>query len=95
MENLFFIKIEILVFILSFLYILYYSGAKILPIYLKLKLVINPEKIENTKSALNRVNLNTNNRETISKKAVETKLSQENKEKVLDIIKRVKINSTK
>ncbi|MDD2871468.1 MAG: hypothetical protein PHS49_05750 [Candidatus Gracilibacteria bacterium] len=95
MENLLFIKFEIIILILSFFYILYFSSAKIFQIYFKVKRVINPEKIENKKSALNKVSLNLNDREIEPKKSEETKLTHENKEKVTDIIKRVKINVTK
>jgi len=95
MENLIFIKIEIIILILSFLYILYYSWSKLFLIYFRLKNVIKPGKIENTKSALNKVNLDTNIRDKVSKRVEELKLSKENKEKVLEIIKKAKNNSSK
>ncbi len=95
MENLIFIKIEIYILILSFLYILYYSSAKIFAVYFRIRKIIKPEKIENTKSALNKVSLNTVNRELVHKKTDDLKISHENKEKVLDIVRRVKINSNK
>lgn len=93
MENSLFIKVEILILILSFFYILYYLWAKFFVIYFKVKKVIKPEKIENRKSALNKVNLNINKNR--SKKHSESKISEINKVKVLDIIKRAKINSSK
>lgn len=95
MGNLFFIKLEIYIFILSLLYLLYYSSTKFYVIYFKLKKIIKPEKIENKKSALNRVSLNTNTRESVVKKNEDVKISQENKDKLVDIVKRVKINSSK
>lgn len=95
MGNLFFIKLEIYIFILSFLYLLYYSSTKFYVLYFKLKKIIRPEKIENTKSALNKVSLNIDSRESIVNKSDDTKLSQENKDKLTDIVKRVKINTSK
>lgn len=94
MGNIFFIKIEIYTLIFTFLYILYYSSSKIISIFLKIKKILNPEKIENIKSALNKVVLNSDSREE-TQKIEKVKLSNENKEKVLDIIKRVKSNSLK
>lgn len=95
MGNLFFIKLEIYTFLLSFWYLLYYSSTKFYVVYYKLKKIIKPEKIENTKSALNKVSLNTDAREAVAKKTEEVKLTQENKDKLVDIIKRVKINTSK
>lgn len=95
MGNLFFIKLEIITFFLSLWYLLYYSSSKFYVIYFKLKKIIKPEKIENTKSALNKVSLNTDAREIVAKKTDDIKLSQENKDKLTDIIKRVKINTSK
>lgn len=95
MENLLFIKIEILIFIFSFLYILYYLWAKFFVVYFKVKKVIKPEKIENKKSALNKVTLNSNKGKRVSKKHKEPKITEANKLKVIDILKRVEINSAK
>lgn len=95
MENLLFIKIEILITISSFLYILYYLWAKFFVVYFKVKKVIKPEKIKNRKSALNKVSLNSNKAKKTQKKDVEDKISEADKVKVFDIIKRVKINSAK
>jgi len=90
-----FIKLEILILIFSFLYILYYLWAKFFVVYFKVKKVIKPEKIENKKSALNKVTLNSNKSKKASKKLNEAKITDINREKVIDIIKRVKINSSK
>ncbi|MDP2395572.1 MAG: hypothetical protein Q8S84_06845 [bacterium] len=74
---------------------MYYSSTKFYVLYFKLKKIIRPEKIENTKSALNKVSLNIDSRESIVNKSDDTKLSQENKDKLTDIVKRVKINTSK
>lgn len=95
MENLLFIKIEIFILILSFLYILYYLGSKLFILYFKFKKVINPVKIKNKKTALNKIKLNSNKSDSISKNKKIKKISSNDKEKIIDIIKRVKMNSAK
>lgn len=97
MENLIFIKLEIFIFIFSFLYILYYLWTKFFVIYFKLKKAINPEKIKNKKSALNKVSLNSSKRETSLEEKDKSKwnVSEIDKNKVTEILKRVKINSSK
>lgn len=95
MWNLFIIKFEIYTLILSFWYMMYYFWTKFYTIYFNIKKIIKPEKIENTKTALNKVKLNTSDREKISENISEVKLSKENKEKVAEIVKRVKINMSK
>lgn len=94
MENIIFIKIEIITLFLSFLYILYYILVKLYNVYFKVKKAIKPEKIENKKSALNKLNLNFENIET-KKNIKYKKLSNNEKEKINDIIKKVKFNTTK
>lgn len=95
MESLLFIKIEIYVFILSFLYILYYLWTKLFVIYFKVKNVVQPVKIENKKTALNKVKLNNKTKKSNQKVSKNIKISDENKTKVIDILKRVKSNSSK
>lgn len=93
MENLLFIKIEIFIFIFSFLYILYYLWIRLFIIYFKVKKAVKPEKIQNNKTALNKVNLaNGNNQTKINKKK---KVSDSDKKKISEILKRVQINSSK
>ena len=93
MENLLFIKIEIFIFTLSFLYILYYLWIKMYTVYFKVKEIVKPVKIENKKSALNKVSLGNNKSSKSWNKHI--KISDKHKNKVLDIIKRVRVNSTK
>lgn len=95
MENLLFIKIEIFVFIFSFLFISYYLIDVFLKTYIKIKKKVKPEKIENTKTALNKVNLTSKKDSEISKNRDINKISEEDKHKVSEILKRVKINSWK
>ena len=56
---------------------------------------MKPEKIQNKKSALHKVTLNSNKGKQVSKKSNVTKISEKNKLKVIDIVKRVKLNSSK
>lgn len=97
MENLLFIKIEIFVFILSLVYILYYIWVKIFNIYFKVKDIVKPVKTNKKKTALNKVNINKNEPKANSKKSIKTKekISDNDKQKVIEIIKRVQINSSK
>lgn len=91
----FFIKIEIIIFFLSFWYILYYLFLKLHKAYFKVKKVVKKEEISAVKTALNKVDLNT--KEKNYKQAVENKkmLSVEDREHISELMKRVKINSTK
>jgi len=91
MENLLFIKIEIIIFILSLLYILYYLWAKIYNVYFKVKNKIKPQTIKKRKTALNKVNLKNKNTITKNKKA----LTDHEKNQVQEILQKVKTNSSK
>jgi hypothetical protein len=91
MENLLFIKIEIIIFFLSLLYILYYLGSKIYNVYFKVKNKIKPQNIKKRKTALNKVNLKNKN----SIKKSEKILSDNEKKQVDDILQKVKTNASK
>lgn len=94
MNNIF-LKIEILIFFLSLFYIIYFIFSKFVKAYFKVKKVIKKEEISQVKTALNKVDLNLkekNYKKTSEEKVV---LSREEKEQISEIIKRVKINSTK
>lgn len=94
MENLFFLKLEIVVFILSFIYLIYYMSWKIYKAYFKVKNVIIKEEIATKKTALNKVDLNT--KEKNYKKEKNTKqLTDEEINQLTELLKRVKNNSSK
>jgi len=94
MENLFFIKLEILVLFLSLAYFIYIIIWKAHKWYFKVKKVIKKEEISNVKSALNKVDLNT--KEKNYKKNKSTKqLTDDQINNLTEILKRAKINSTK
>ncbi|MFK7780374.1 MAG: hypothetical protein QM490_04445 [Candidatus Gracilibacteria bacterium] len=95
MENLFFIKIEIFIFISSFLYIIYYLSIRLYPTYFKVKKNTKSRNIPAEKTTLNKVHLNSKNKDTNSIKKTKTKVSEEDKQKIADILKRVKVNSGK
>jgi len=94
MENLFLLKIEILIFLLSLFYVLYYISWKLYKTYFKVKNVIVKEEISNVKTALNKVDLNT--KEKNYKKEKNTKqLTDEEINQLTELLKRVKNNSSK
>ena len=70
MQNLIFIKIEILILVSSFLYILYYLWIKLLPSKLIVKNITKPSKKKSKKILEQKVKFNCNNWETDSKKVM-------------------------
>lgn len=90
-----FIKLEIIIFFLSFGYILYYLFHKVYRAYFKVKKVIHKEEISQVKTALNKVDLNT--KEKNYKKITDSQknLTRQEKDQITEILKRVKLNSTK
>ena len=95
MKNLIFIKIEILILVSSFLYILYYLWIKLLPSKLIVKNITKPSKKKSKKILEQKVKFNCNNWETDSKKKSNVKISDIDKDKVNKILKRVRVNSIK
>jgi predicted membrane protein len=93
MENLLFMKLEITVFILSFLYITYYILTKIFNIYFNVRNKIKPKAIKKRKTALNKVNLK--NKKTIKKKEIDYNISDIDSNKVTELIQKVKTNTLK
>lgn len=94
MENLFLLKLEIIIFFMSLFYVIYYMSWKIYETYFKVKSVIIKEEISNVKTALNKVDLTT--KEKNYKKEKNTKqLTDEEINQLTEILKRVKNNSSK
>lgn len=89
-----FIKFEIVILLLSFAYIVYYSFQKLCRAYFKVKNVVAPTEISTVKTALNKVDLNTKEK---NYKAPENKkvLTADDRHQIAELIKRVKVNSTK
>ncbi len=94
MQNIIFLKIEIVILFLSFLYILYYLWEKAYKTFFNVKKKIKKEKISTVKSALNKVDLNTKE-QNYKKTANDKKLSDAEKTKISEIVRRVKTNSLK
>lgn len=88
-----FIKIEIIIFFLSLGYIIYFSLQKLHKAYFKVKKVVVPKEISTVKTALNKVDLNT--KEKNYKINDLKKLSIQDREQISELLKRVKVNSTK
>ena len=91
----FFLKFEVVIFFLSLGYIIYYSSLKFNKAYSKVKKVIKKDDISSVKTALNKVDLNRkekNYKQSLKEKKV---LSHEDREHIAELLKRVKINSTK
>ncbi len=93
MENLLFIKSEIIIFLLSLLYIIYYLWTKLYNLYFKFRNIVKPQTIKNRKSALNKVSLNNKNnwKNTVNKII----LSDNQKQELSDLLAKVKTNSSK
>jgi len=96
MENTFFLRIEIIVFILSLWYITYYLYEKILTIFKNIKNIISPDKkhIENRIEKIK--NIDKTKKEKTKKTEEKTKtITAKDSKKIAEIIKRVKINKSK
>lgn len=86
------LKIEIIVFFLSFFYVVYYSFLKINKYYFSVKKNIKKEEISNVKTALNKVDLNIKENNI---KQENIHLSNSEKLQISEILKRVKLNFSK
>lgn len=95
MDNLIFVKIEIFVFLFSFLYVFYYLLIKLWPVDYVLKIFAKPDLITLTKTPFNKVILNSTKWESEIKSSHKIKISEKDKQKIAEIIKRVKLNSSK
>ena len=95
MENTIFIQIEIIILFSSLLYIIYYLWAKTFRVYFKVKTAVKPEKIWNRKTALNKVKLSKQTQKANWKNTKRLSVTQEDKEKLDEIIKRVWLNTSK
>jgi len=91
MENTIFLKIEIIIFILSVIYILYYIVTWIIWLYLKVKKVIQPKKINTQKTAINKVDI-WNKKSSLNNTI---KINSEDREKLDEIVKAVDRNIQK
>lgn len=100
MENSFFLRVEIIVFVLSLWYIFYYLYEKISIIFLNIKNVIRPDK-KNSQIKLDKIkqleegkNKSSKNNEKNNSKKID-KITAKDSKKISEIIKRVKLNKSK
>jgi hypothetical protein len=94
MENSFFIKFEIFIFLASFLYILYYLADKSYRVCAKFKSMVTPAPKKKTKKAkAHRVKLDNDLPDQAKHQKIQ--LSSDQRDKLNEILKRVKINVTK
>jgi len=92
MENTIFIKIEVIIMLISLWYILFFLSEKAYAMYFSVKTIVSPKKeIKITKRG-KRMNLSWNNKST---KVIIKQLTQAEKEKLADIVKRAKVNASK
>jgi len=94
MENLFLIKSEILIMLISFWYFIYFTGSKIYSYYFSVKTILKPQNINKT---LKLKKINVENKEKNYKKKLNKwiNLSEQQKINLTNIIKRVDTNIVK
>ena len=96
MENTFFLRIEIIIFIISLWYVIYYLYEKIAIISKNIKNIISPDKkhIENRIEKIKNIEKNKKNNKEKTKE-ITKKITAKDSKKIAEILKRVKINKSK
>ncbi len=94
MENTFFLRIEILLFIISLLYVIYYLYEKITIIWKNIKNIISPDK-KNIESRIDKINILNKNKNIKLKTNKISKITAKDSKKIAEILKRVRINKVK
>jgi hypothetical protein len=95
MENTF-IRIEIIIFFLSFFYFIYYILEKFVLTYINIKKIIKPDRKILEEKAKKIKKIADNNKINQKKKTIKNKkITAEQQKKIKEIIKRVQINSAK
>lgn len=77
------------------MYIFYYIAEKIYLIYWNVSQIVKPEQISKRKSSLNKFDITKKEQNYKKDKTVSKGLSDKDKQKIIEIIKKVQINSTK
>lgn len=97
MENTFFLRIEILVFLTSLSYVLYYLNEKILIIFKNIKNIIAPDKkpIQDKIEQLKQIEEDKIINQSEKPKDVKTNITAKESNKIAEILKRVKLNKSK
>lgn len=96
MENVFFLRVEIIIFIISLSYVIYYLNQKIVTIFKNIKNIIFPDKKINQEriNKIKKLEEEKEKKEKI-KEEVKIKLNINDSKKIAEIIKRVKLNRAK
>lgn len=92
MENTIFLKLEVITMFISLWYILYFVFEKSYKVYFKVKNIVTPDVKETKKRRWKKMKV-TSAWKNIKK--VDVKLTQAEKDKLSDIIKRAKVNASK
>lgn len=91
-----FLKFEVIIFFITFAYTIYYIFHRIYTVYFDVKKIVSPtkwyDKEKVSKILINREKLQDHYKKDNSSKI---KLSDSNKQKIIEIIKKIKINSAK
>ena len=93
METSIFVKIEIIIFFLSFLYVIYFLWDKIYNAYFHVKKIVEPKKSKPRNKKSKKVKVSQNKDKKGETPVV--KISDQDKQKLIDIVKRAKINASK
>ena len=92
MENTIFIKLEVIIMLISLWYMLYYLFEKSYSIYFKVKNIVTPSTKETSTRRGKKMKISSSDN---SVKKTDIKLTQLEKDKLADIIKRAKTNASK
>ena len=95
MNNVIFLQIEIIVFLLSWVSIIYFIFDKIWRIYFKIKKIVISEDISKQKSAINKINLESEDNIIKKEDYKNKKLTESDKVALVEILKKIKVNSFK
>lgn len=95
MENTLFFRLEILIFFLSFGYILYAALKKIYTSYCSISRIVKPEQITKRKTSLNKVDIAKKEDNYKKENSKNHKLCDEDKSTLADLVKKVQLQSGK
>lgn len=93
METSIFVKIEIIIFFLSFTYITYFIWEKAFHAYFHVKKIVEPKKVKWRSKKSKKIQISQNSSKSWENQ--EKKLTETEKQKLADIVKRAKINASK
>ncbi len=94
MENTIFFRMEVLLLLSSFAYILYYTVERVWNVYFKVKNIVTPQEKMQKAFQVNKIKIEKKSiidKEWLNKK----RLSDNEKQQLIEIIKRAKLNATK